>query len=368
MVLVSVPASSIFIIKTHGLSDQQYGQVFLPQLLFAVAGALLAGPAVKRVSPKAMWAIALLCLCCSQLALRYSVNVSGEHSLIAIMFSTGFFGFGFGFGGGPLNGLVARHFSNKPDAAITALHLMAGVGLMIGPIYFRTLESMGSWSFGPSSLAVMSIVLFIMTVVSVIAEREQHNVARSASPAVSGYFWLMVFIAFLYALVEGAFSNWAVIFVTGEKAQSADQGSRALAAFWGGLTAGRLIATITVERVGAKRMWMILPLLMTASFVTIPQFSGGAALVIGYAFAGVACSAFFPLMVAVAARPFPEHVSWIASMLTASLMIGVGVGSYVIGAQMQSMPISKLYIYFAVLPVVTFLLMTASSRFAERES
>lgn len=362
MTLVSVPASSVFLIAAHGLSDQQYGQVFLPQLACAIAGALLAGPAVKRLSLKTMYVIALVCFGLSQMSLYFSATAAPAVALNAIMVSTAFFGFGFGFGGGPLNGLVANLYPQHSDTAITALHLMAGVGLMIGPLYFRAFESNGAWALAPSSLAVGSFTLLVLALVVLASKHETVETIRSPSPAGSGYFWLMIAIAFLYALVEGAFSNWAIIFVTGEKSGSADTGAQALAVFWGGLTLGRLIATLTVARVGAMRMWMSLPILMLASFVILPSLNGEGALILGYGLAGLACSAFFPLMVAAAARPFPEHVSWIASMLTASLMLGVGIGSYVIGGAVSSVPISRLYLYFAALPAITLVLMWLSRR------
>ena len=368
MALVSVPASSVFLLNTHGLSDSQYGQIFLPQLVFAIAGALLAGPAVRRLSPKTMWSIALACLCFSQIALWCTTQLQSNQALLAIMVCTGFFGFGFGFGGGPLNGLVATLFSKKADTAITALHLMAGVGLMLGPIYIRYFEAADIWAWAPAGLAIAAIILLATTLTSVKASREKPDPTAAGSPASSAYFWFMIVIAFLYALVEGAFSNWAVIFVTGEKAQTPDTGARALAVFWAGLTVGRLLVTLIVARLGARRIWMILPVLSMTAFWLIPNLNSANALVLGFGFAGLTVSAFFPLMVAVAAQPFPQHVSWIASMLTASLMLGVGVGSYLIGLQIESVPISQLYHYMTIVPVVTLLLMIVSTRLKTEKS
>lgn len=366
MALVSVPASSAYLKALHQISDQQYGRVFLPQLVCAIAGALLAGPAVKRWSLKAMFMLALICFAMSEVALASSASFGASTTVALVMISTGLFGFGFGFGGGPLNGLVANLFPKRSAAAITALHLMAGVGLMLGPLFFRAFEAAGQWSLAPWALAWAALVLFAIGALFLDAALPPSSISPTAAPSGSGYFRLMLAIAFLYAVVEGAFSNWAVLYVSGEKRHSADVAATALSIFWGGLTLGRLLITLLVSRIAAFALWVALPGLMLLVFLLLPLADRADAVWVGYAAAGLACSGFFPLMVALAARPFPGHVSWIASMLTASLMMGVGAGAYLIGALLQSVAMSRLYLYLAVVPVVTLGLMLLARRIETR--
>lgn len=360
--LVSVPASSVHLQTAHGLSDRQYGQVFIPQLLLAIGGALLAGPVVKRVSLKSMYLVALVAFGSSQTALALSAWAGPAFVLPIIMAATALFGFGFGFGGGPLNGLVAELHPHRSAAAITGLHLMAGVGLMLGPLYFRAFESQGHWAWAPTALVAVAAALWVSAQRVLQGRSPGARESGHSSPAASGFFWLMIVIAFLYALVEGAFSNWAVIFVTIEKSATRDAGALALAAFWAGLTLGRLATTVTVDRLGVRRLWLSLPVLMIAAFLILPTLDSEAALIAGFGFAGLACSSFFPLMVSVAAGPYPGHISWIASMLTASLMCGVGMGSYVIGAAADAIPIGRMYLFFALVPALTLGLMVLCGR------
>ncbi|MEX2126002.1 MAG: MFS transporter [Woeseia sp.] len=355
--LVSVPSSIVHLQSTHGLTDEQYGKVFIPQLLLAIGGALLAGPVIRKISLKSMYAVALICFGASQAALASTADAQPAEAWLMIMVSTALFGFGFGFGGGPLNGLIGNMYPQRSASAITGLHLMAGIGLMLGPLYFRLFERIGSWQSGPVYLAAFAGLLLATSLVALQTNPLIFEGHRSRSPARSRFFWLMIVLAFLYALVEGAFSNWAVIFVSIEKAASRDGGAVALATFWAGLTFGRLLATLAVTRIGAMRLWMVLPILMLTAFLVLPLLQTERALILGYGLAGFACSAFFPLMVTVAAKPFPEHLSWIASMLTASLMLGVGVGSYVIGVASRSVPIAHMYLYFSTIPIVAFSMM-----------
>lgn len=362
MVLVSVPASSAHLRVLHGLTDQQYGRVFLSQLMCAISGALLAGPAVKRWSLKTMFLIALICFALSELVLASSANVSAATAVILVMISTGLFGFGFGFGGGPVNGLAVALFPARPAAALTALHLMAGMGLMLGPLVFRAFEARVLWLLAPWTLASVSIVLFAIGAFALDATGTPESTTPEAAPSRSSYFWLMLAIAFFYAVVEGAFSNWAVLYVSGEKHQSANVAATALSMFWGGLTMGRLLVTILVSRFAVFMLWMVLPLLMVAVFLLLPSADHSVGLLLAYAAGGLACSGFFPLMVALATKPFSAHVSWIASMLTASLMLGVGAGAYLIGAMLQSISMSQLYLYLSSVPIVTLGLMAVARR------
>jgi fucose permease len=362
MALVSVPSSSAYLKALHGFSDQDYGRVFLPQLVFAIAGALLAGPAVRRLSLKAMLLVAFVCFAGSQLALAASAGATPGRAFALILVCMGLFGFGFGFGGGPLNGMVASLFPRRSDAAITGLHLMAGAGLMLGPLFFRRAEALGVWSRAPLALVALAVVLFALTWFA-LREPPVPKTSRGVpAPSGSRYFWLMMAISFLYALIEGAFSNWAVIYVTDVKGQTRDAGAAALSFFWGGLTLGRLITTLTVGRLGAFAIWLALPVGMIGAFLWVPSADGTAMLWAAYALAGLACSAFFPLMVAIAAKPYREHLSWIASMLTAAQMLGVGAGSWLIGTMLERLALASLYRCCIILPLLAWGLMFIAKR------
>jgi MFS family permease len=75
-----------------------------------------------------------------------------------------------------------------------------------------------------------------------------------------------------------------------------------------------------------------------------------------YAFAGLACSAFFPLTVGLVSRVFPDSAAWVSSLMIAALMLGVGIGSFVIGPLRAGLSLERLYVYSAVYPAGAFLL------------
>lgn len=355
--LVAVPSSSAYLKALHGLTDQQYGSVFLPQLVMAISGALAAGPAVKRLSLKAMYMVALVLLCLSLSALALSA-FTADFALPLLMLSTGLFGLGFGFGGGPLNGLVCREFPNRMDSALTALHMLAGVGLMLGPLYFSAIQATGYWLLGPIVVALVAVALLVAIALLVHDDGPQLTLAAADDePTASSYFWIMIALALLYGCVEATFSNWAVIFAREAKGLDSASVAATLSGFWAGLTIGRFLATVMLGHVKATPLWFLLPVLMAAALSLTPYSSGSVQVIAVFVFGGLACSAFFPLLVSVASRPFPHAVSWIASMLTASLMCGVGIVSYAIGNLLQEWTIEKVYSLAAIFPVLMLVLM-----------
>lgn len=356
--LVAVPASSVYLKELHGFSDQQYGAVFLPQLFAAIVGALIAGPAVLRMSLRSMYMISLTLFALSLAALSVSSLVRPDTALPLIMLATALFGFGFGFGGGPLNGIVCLQYTAATNSALTALHTMAGLGLVLGPLYFSGFEATDMWRFGP--LLAMFFALLLLLVVPIGLERDQPQVSSEQGkglPLTKLYFWLMLAIALLYGFVEATYSNWAVIFVNEVRSLSAAVAAGALSAFWGGVTLGRFVTTFVVRAVSPFKIWLALPPVMALAFLLIPSAAGAIQIVLTFALAGLACSSFFPLMVVISTEPYPHAVSWIVSMLTAALMTGIGIVSYLVGSMIQTVPMDDVYVYSLIYPTIIFALM-----------
>ena len=365
LTLVSFPASSAYLRATHGFSDVEYGAIYLPQLLAAIAGALGGGAAAARMSLRGMYASALLGFAFAQGLLALSGRLSPDVALTAVMWATAAFGFGFGFGGGPLNAAVALLFPRAASAAITALHMVAGAGLTAAPFVFAWLAARGHWIWGPTALLAMTAVLLVLALAARWPEPASDSKRRMElwpPPARSSFFWLVALIAVLYSVAEGTFSNWAVIYVQEDRGLSAVTAALALTSFWAALTIGRLLAAFLALRLKPIVFLASLPLLMVAGFLCLPFVSTATAAVCAFALAGLACSAFFPMLVGYTAEVHPRHVSWIASMLTAAMMLGVGIGSYAVGALRSTVALPTLYRASALYPVVVLIFLFAAVR------
>ena len=169
----------------------------------------------------------------------------------------------------------------------------------------------------------------------------------------------------MYAFAEGTFSNWAAIYLREAKGLSATVAALALSVFWGALVAGRLLVSVLVLRIAPLKIWLILPALMVAAFLLLPA-ANTPALGLGlFALAGLACSAFFPLTITLASARFPDRVAWVSSMLIAALMVGVGLGSFVIGPLREWLAFEQLYrlsVFYPATVIALALWLAADSR------
>lgn len=362
LTLVSFPASSIVLRTAHGFSNAQYGAIYIPQLAAAVLGALGGGAASRVISLRAMFLAALGCFCAAEILLALSLGAAPTVALAMIMAATAAFGFGFGFGGGPLNAFAALLFPERQGSAVTALHMCAGAGLTLAPVYFAALADEGLWVAGPISLAATSAMLLALALVTRFPAPAPPSAGEPAMrhPGRSLFFWMCAGAAMLYSVAEGTFSNWAILFLTEERGLEPARAALALTCFWAALTAGRLLATVIAARIPPTTFLLTLPVLMMGTLFTLPWIDGPITAYAGFAMAGLSCSAFFPMLVAFTAGRSPDAISWIASMLTAAMMVGVGIGSYAVGALRGNAPIAALYGEAVLAPLLCLACVVAS--------
>ncbi|WP_157218341.1 MFS transporter [Flavisphingomonas formosensis] len=369
LTLVSFPASSVVLRALHHFSNEQYGAIYIPQLAASVLGALAGGAIERRLSLRGMFLIALACFAIAEALLAASSLVAPSLALLLIMMGTASFGFGFGFGGGPLNAFAALLFPARQGAAVTALHMCAGAGLTVAPVFFAALADRGMWIAGPGLLAVVSGLLFLIALSTrfpIPDEVPGDTVGNTRHPGRTIFFWACAAAAMLYSVAEGTFSNWATVFLTEERGLAARDAALALTCFWAAITGGRLLASLIAVRLPPILFLAVLPCAMAAALLLLPHVEGSGAAYAGFGLAGLACSAFFPMLVAFTAARTPRAISWIASMLTAAMMVGVGIGSYAVGALRGATPIARLYGQAIVAPLACLACVAIAFTIARR--
>lgn len=365
MALVSVPTLSAMLTQTYGLTDAQYGFVFLPQVACAVLGALLGGTFAKRVGLKPLLALSLAITAVSQALLASLVILPGTVAFAGVLASTAALGLGFGISGAPMNSFPPLLFPRHPHGAVVAMHMVVGVGLCVGPLLAAELVKRDAWAVFPLLLVALTSVLALASAAPILPRGHPGDAAVGASPMAAGsdrvpvrapMFWVFFTIVVLYAFAEGTFSNWAVIYLRDAKSLPEVTASLALSAFWGAVVAGRLAASVLVTRMPPTTLWATLPLIMIAAFVLMPGVASSAQGIALFALAGLGCSAFLPLSITLASHRFPQHVAWVSSMLIAALMIGIGVGSFTIGTLRDILSFESLYRVSIIYPMALLLL------------
>lgn len=356
--LVSFPASSTVLVAAHGFSDAQYGTIFLPQVALAVAGALAGGALARRFGLKALLVAGLAANALSQAALAGTAWLDPHAAFSSVLVGTASMGLGFGLLGAPLNGYPPQFFPRAAGSAIVAVHTMVGAGLAVGPLLAGYFIVHWSWLAFPTTLLAAAIVLSVLAATlsfrATSAGTSEADFDHGARARHSSGFWLLLAITVLYAFAEGTFSNWAVLFLRDTKHLPEMTAALGLSMFWATLVAGRLLVSVLLVRIGPERIWILLPVIMIAAFELLP-FGNSALTGIGvFALAGLGCSAFFPLTVALAQSRYPAEAAWVGSMLIAALMIGVGLGSFIIGPLRGWLALERLYEMSALYP--TFVL------------
>jgi fucose permease len=144
-------------------------------------------------------------------------------------------------------------------------------------------------------------------------------------------FWIFVAIVFLYGLFETVFGNWAILYLSKEKGVSVPISGFALASFWAMVTIGRGIVAVATVWISAKRIYCLLPFLILFAFLGIPEIKGEMQGVVVFGFAGLACSAFFPLSISFAGERFRQNAETVSGRLMAAYMIGYGFASFGVG-------------------------------------
>ncbi len=374
LTLVSFPASSAVLKQMHGFSDAQYGAIFLPQVAFAVIGALGGGALASRLELKLLLSGALLINAISQLLLAGSMLLPPVAAFVAVLCGTACLGLGFGASGAPLNGLPPLFFPQHRDTALVALHTLLGLGLATGPLLASPFIMAGQWAGFPLLLASLCALLAATAFPqSFPRDGKEHPTPVSGSMAVcdpmplptmalrdhpvrTTGFWLFTVVAVLYAFAEGTFGNWAVLYLQDVKQLPETVAASALAVFWAAMVGGRLLTSVLVLRVAPSHIWLVLPFLMVLAFLLLPYADTPMRGIAGFALAGIACSAFFPLSIGLASQRFERHVPWVSSMLIAALMVGVGLGSYLIGLLRESVEMEQLYRFSTIYPLAALLL------------
>lgn len=366
LVMVSIPASSAVLKSLQGLSDAQYGAIFLPQVALAVVGSIGGGSLARTLGLKPLLVLALIANVLSQLLLGASAVGPPDTAFALVLLATGALGLAFGLNGAPLNGFPPALFPDRRDAAVVAMHTLLGLGLAVGPLVVAPFVASDLWMGFPLLLASLSLLVAI----AVLGVRLPRNAGeggatpepREKLPLGETLFWSFAVITVLYAFAEGTFANWAVIYLNEALGVPETTAGLAITVFWGALVAGRLAASALVLRVATQVIWLLLPALMIVTFLLLPLARGGAIGIGLFALAGLACSAFFPLTIALVSRLFPSHVEWVSSMMIAALMLGVGLGSFVFGPLRELLSFAELYRLSALYPALALVLVVVVVR------
>jgi len=234
---------------------------------------------------------------------------------------------GLGLTGGMIDSVINAYVALQHGTrTMNLLHASFGVGATVGPILVASTLARGlSWRTAFLILAVAELVLLVTVAVVrgrwPVAAQEQESAASQSH--VGGPVFGLLGLFFLYVGLEFAAGQWSYSLLTEGRGVGEFVAGLWVAAYWGGLTGGRLILGVLGDRIGSGttlRLSMVGTILGCALFWWDPAGLG----VAGLPLAGVSLAGIFPTLVALTP-------SWVGKE-RAPTVIGYQIAASSVGA------------------------------------
>jgi MFS family permease len=353
--LVTFPAASTVLTDPdeYDLSNTQYGALFMPQVVTAIAGALLGGKLAGRFGLKRVYLAGLAATLLSMTLLLVSSFVTDDQSLAygLLLAATASLGIGFGLTVPALNTFAAAFHPVAVDRAILVLNALLGLGTVLAPVIVAVFVGLGFWWGLPLMTTALVAVLGVVSARLPLRVRTAMRAAAPAGAGIPARFWVYAGFAVLYGICETINGNWSQLDMS-DLGASATQASLALTAFWGMVTAGRVLFALIQRWFPARLAYHGLPFLLAAGFVLISQLPDDepALGILAFGLAGLGCSALLPLTISFAQEELVAISAAAAGGVIAFYQVGYGIAAFGLGPLLDSgVELSTLYAVAAII-------------------
>jgi predicted MFS family arabinose efflux permease len=335
IVLVTFPAASTIFTSPaqYGLSSGQYGAMFVPQVLTAIAGSLLGDRLAERITAKRVYLLGLALSLVAMGLLLVSAPLKA-HQAVAyplLLVATAFVGAGFGLTVPVLNTFASAFHPQAVDSAVLTLNALLGLGTVLAPVFVAVFVGLGFWWGLPAVSAALLVVLLLVSLRLPLQAGPGRS--RQAAARLPARFWLYAGLILLYGICETMNGNWSQLEMTKRLGASASQASIALAAFWGLVTVGRVLFAVIDRWLPARLVYRILPLILVVSFLLVGTLSRGQAVagIFAFALAGLGCSALLPLTISFGEKDLKPASDAVAGSVIACYQVGYGLAAFSVG-------------------------------------
>lgn len=147
------PASSmLFKMPPYGMTDGQYGVVFLP-MIFSILVVTMTFKRIHRLlgEEKVFFAsLASHAFFLGVLSLAWFLGGGSEVTFRLLLVSNFFLGIGFGLLIAVLNLLCVELFPRQRDSVVSGLHALLGLGAALSPLAVDSFSKSGRWLYVPA--------------------------------------------------------------------------------------------------------------------------------------------------------------------------------------------------------------------------
>src|SRR5215469_5117909 len=146
--LVTFPAASTIFTSPsqYGLSNTQYGSLFLPQVVTAITTSVLGGSLAARFGTKRVCLAGLFADLASMALLIVSAFFTSSQPVAygLLLVATACLGAGFGLTTPVINTLTAAFHPHRADASVLVLNALLGLGTTLAPVFVAISSAWGS--------------------------------------------------------------------------------------------------------------------------------------------------------------------------------------------------------------------------------
>jgi hypothetical protein len=337
--LVTFPAASVVFTSAadYGLTNQEYGGIFVPQAIMAVVSSLFGAGLSRRIGAKRVYLLGLYAnlLAMALLVCSRFVMHEGALAYVVLLAATASLGAGFGLTVPALNTFAAAFFPHKVERAVLGLNALLGLGTTLAPVFVLLFVGMGMWWGMPISVAAAGLLLVIFSACLPLQTTRQADEARGGQgePKLPARFWLFAAFALLYGICETMNGNWASVFMIKQLRAGASLASLALTVFWAAVTAGRVLFATLDKWLPADATFRILPIVVTSTFVATACLRSSHPLfgIAAFAAAGLGCSALLPLVISLGQEELTSVAASVAGGLICAYQVGYGIAAFGVG-------------------------------------
>lgn len=344
LALVAFPAASGVLTSSseYDLSSTQYGLLFVPQVVMAIAGSLAMPALSRRFGIKPLLLVGIAADLLSMVLLAASASVADDAVAFPLLLAaTALLGLGFGITLSSLSTLAAGFRPDRPEVALTTLNVLLGLGTALSPLLIALFTDYAEWWVLPLVAAAGLVLLFVMSATLPLDTGDE--VGDTNRAPIPRMFWVFAIALVAYGVCETMFGNWGTTVLRDEGAP-ATTANYALAAFWACVTLGRLLISLMPQRVPTLVVYRLLPWPIAITLLLVATVADSANGVVIFAAGGFACSGFFPMTIGYSESTFPALGAVSAGWLIAAYQVGYGIAAFGAGALESVVALTTLFV------------------------
>ncbi len=355
VVLVTFPAASTIFTDPaeYDLSSTQYGALFLPQVVAAIATALLGAGLSSRFGAKRVYLVGLAASLLSMALLIVSSFLAEDPGAYwLLLFATASLGAGFGLTVPTLNTFAAAFHPAAVDRSILVLNALLGLGTVLAPVFVAVFIGLGIWWGLPLTSAMLLVALVAVSLRLPLRVQTAAAATARAARGIPSRFWVYAGFAVLYGFCETVNGNWSQLDMTGELGATTTEAALALTAFWAMVTVGRVLFAAIQRRFPSRLTYHLLPFLLAGAFVVIAVLPDDqpALGVLAFGLAGLGCSALLPLTISFGQEELKAFAAATAGGVIAFYQLGYGIAAFGIGPLLNGgVSLSAIYAFSALI-------------------